>query len=165
MQLARQLHRAVERDPAHEFGVEEMLRLPADLPYPVVFLAPLPGGAICKIGKEVADPRGEASKLAAQAKGSIEDLTVHIELRLVPGAVSHPDGPAATPSVQLGKDAFGQVVFPSYTEHDLKGMVRTSVGGRRGHESKKLLGFVGAGGDPEGFHGETRVPDPCVSVV
>ena len=128
-----------------------MLRLPTDLPYPVVLLAPLLGCAICKIGKEVADARGEASNLAAQVKGSIEDLAVHIELRLVPGAVSHPDGPAATPSLQLGKDTFGQVVFPSYAEHDLKVMVRTRVGGRRGHESKKLLGFVGGRRQPRGL--------------
>ena len=97
VQLLSQADRPVERDPAHQFRIEEVPRLAADLPDAVVRLLPLARGSIGQCDQKLPRGRFQFAELLAKPEGGVEELTVHIQLRLVPGSVPDPDRPALAP--------------------------------------------------------------------
>ena len=50
-------------------------------------------------------------------------------------------------------------------EHDLQMTARAGVRGGSSDEAEELVGFVRAGCNPEGFHGEAGVAYPGIAVI
>jgi len=103
--------------------------------------------------------------LPSKPERRVEEFAVDIELRLIPRSVSDPHGAAPPPPGQLREEPFGQVMFAADAEHDLQMTLGARVRGGRRHEVEEFVGFVRAGRNPEGFHGETGVAYPGVAVV
>ena len=116
--------------------------------------------------QEPAGGRVDLAELLDQTLGRAEQLAVDVQLPLVPGAVADPYRAAAAPAVQVGQHPLGEVAFAADAEHDLQvGPLVKLRGGRAGQEVEELVGLVGAGGHPQGLHGEAGVPHPGVAVV
>ena len=165
LEQVRERDGAVERDPAHHLRVHEVPRLAADLPDAVVRLVPARRGRVGEAHQEVAGVPAQHAELVAKLKRRVEQLAVHVELRLVPGAVADPDRRAVPPARQVRQGALGEVVLAADAEHDLQRPVRGRTGGGAGHEVEELDRLVRARSDPQRLHGEARVTDPGVAVV
>jgi hypothetical protein len=164
--MAGQGDRAVHRDPAHQLRIQEVPRLAADLPDPLVLLPPAGSGGICGRGQEPPGYRVQFAELVDQPLRSAEQLTVHVELPLEPCAVADPDRPAAPPARQMWQLPLGQVPLAANAEHDLQ--VRAALrpgGGRIGKEGEELVRLVWASRHPQGLHGQAGVAHPGVAVV
>src|SRR6266511_2586244 len=158
--------RAVQRHPAHQLGVQEVAGLAADLPDALVLLPPAARRGVGGGDQEAAGGGVDPAELLVQALGRAEQLAVDVELALVPGAVADPHRPAAAPAPQVGQLPLGEVALAADPEHDLEvGPTVELGGGRAGQEPEELVGLVGAGGHPQGLHGEAGVPHPGVAVV
>ena len=159
---------AVERHPAHELRVQEVLRAAPDLPDPLVGLGPAlrrrrrPGSARNVLGVGVAP-----FDHVGQPGGRAEQLAVDVELALVPGAVADADRLAVPPPGEVRELALGEVVLAPDAEHDLEiaAPLRIWAAADGGHEAEERVGLVRAGRHPEGVEGEAGVADPRVAVV
>jgi hypothetical protein len=86
--------RPVERHPAHDLGVDEVLRIAADLPDALVGLAPLAHGSV---GERADEPPAVRVELILEAGADHPDrvgqLPVGVDLALLGGTVAHADRP------------------------------------------------------------------------
>jgi len=98
--------------------------------------------------------------------GRAEQLSVDVDLALVPGAVARPYRAAVPPAREVAQLALGEVVFAAHPEHDLQVAAAADLACRaRGQVVEELVGLVGAGGHPQRLQGERRVAHPGVAVV
>ena len=108
----------------------------------------------------------EITELVAQATSRAEELTVNIELSLIPGSVTHAHGSAVAPSRQVVDCAFAQIVFATDSEHYLEIGISPDLGRYRArHPGEEPVRLVGAGGDPERVERKAGVTHPGVAVV
>ena len=73
-----------------------MLWVPAHLPHAGV-LAPALGGGIGKVRDELLDLGMQVTEAITVQVKSVQQLPVHVELGLVPGAVAHPHRAGVAP--------------------------------------------------------------------
>ena len=161
-----QRDRPVQRHPAHQLGVEEIARLAADLPDPLVLLLPAAGGGVRRGGQEPPRDRVQLAQLLDQPLRGAEQLAVHVQLPLGPRAVAHPHRLAVPPPGQVRQLPLGQVALAADPEHDLQ--VGPALQLRRcrvGQEAEELVRLVGARRHPQRLHGQAGVADPGVAVV
>jgi hypothetical protein len=163
--LVREAEPAIERHPAHELGVDEVLLAPAGLPDPLVGAAPVcthPIEQRAEVGPEVG---GDGRPVLVGEVHRIHQLAVDVELELIEGAVADADGPRAAVPVEVVERVFGQVAPAVDPVHDLQGSVPAGFVDARLqplHEPRRLLGEA----DPQQrVEGERGVPDPGVAVV
>ena len=131
----------VERHPAHQLRVEEVLRTAPHLPDALVRLAASArrrrrpgwrGSAACR--------RSPRSISVGQPGGRVEQLAVDVELALVPRTVADPHGTAVPPSGEMRQLALGQVVLAADAEHDLQVAASLDLRRRRGgHEVEERV--------------------------
>ena len=151
----------VDGDPAHELRVEEVPGLAADLPDALVLLTPARGGGVGEIGEEAAGGRAEPLELLGESVHRVEQLAVDVDLALVPGAVADAHGRAVAPTAQVRQLALGEVAFATDAEHDLQVVAASYLcRGRVGEVVEELVGFVGAGGDPQRLQREATRRGP-----
>src|SRR6266540_1779847 len=81
----------------------------ADLPDALVLLLPAHGGGVGRCDQEAADDRLDLTQLRDQPLRGPEQLAVHVELALVPGAVADPHRPAVPPASQVPQLPLGEV--------------------------------------------------------
>ena len=163
---AGELDRAIERHPAHQLRVQEVLRLPADLPDALVALHPSRCGGVGGVDEEGARGRVEATQLVDQAARGAEELAVDVELTLGPCAIADAHRTAVAPSREMIEGAFGQVMLTADAEHDLQIRTMTDLcGDRARHPGEEAIRLVGTCRDPQGLEGEARVAHPGVAVV
>ncbi len=162
----RQLHGPVERGPAEHLRGEVVAGIAAHLPHALVLLLPPAGGRVGELGHEALDLRMQLAELLVVEVDGVEELTVDIELGLVPGAVADPHRRRVAPAAQVRERALREVVLAADAVHDLQRVVgaRTATGGAR-HERDEVLRLVGARADVERLQREARVADPRVAVV
>ena len=110
-ELGFELHRPVERRPAQDLRGQVVARLAAHLPHPCVGLAPAPRGRVGQVGHEGLDLRVQLRGSRGTADRA-EQLAVHVELRLVPGAVAHPHRTRLPPAAQVGQLALDRSCSP-----------------------------------------------------
>src|SRR5512134_2073943 len=106
-----ELDRAVERDPAHHLRMQEVPRLAAHLPDPVVDGSPVLGGRIGDPAKEPLRRWVEGAEVRTEAVSRAEQLPVDIQLSLPPGVVADANRSAVTPPLEVRKLAFTEVVL------------------------------------------------------
>ena len=97
-----------------------MAGLAPDLPDAVIRLLPAGGGDVGQVGEEATGDRPEAVELVGQSVGGIEQLAVHVELPLVPGAIADAHRRAGAPAGQVRELALAEVVLAADAEHDLE---------------------------------------------
>jgi len=141
---------AIERDPAHQLGLDEVPGLAADLPDPLVRPAPALGRGIDHRDQELAGDVAHFVELVLEPLGRAHQLAVDVELALVPRAVTNANRPTAAPPVQVGQHALGEAVLATDAEHDreLRAPPHPPERGRC-QEEEELLRLVRAGRDPE----------------
>ena len=157
---------AVKRHPAHDLGVQKVLRGAADLPDALVFLGPSPRGRVGDGNEELPGGRIKLADLVPQSADGRQQLAVAVDLPLGPCSVADAHRGAAPPAVQMGEHPLGQVALAAHAEDDLQVRTTAKGGGRSGAEEGEESGrLVRAGSHPQGIHGETGVTDPGVAVV
>ena len=104
-----------------------MLRVAAHLPDALVLLPPADRRGIGAGDQEPLRVVVDVAELVGEPVRGAEQLAVHVDLLLVPGAVAHPDGTAVPPSVQVRKFPLGQVVLAADAEHDLQARRRGPI--------------------------------------
>ena len=142
-----------------------MLRLPAHLPHAGVLAAPALRGGVGQVCHELLDLGMQIAEALPVEMKRVQQLAVHVELRLVPGAVADAHRARVAPAAQVRQLALGEVVLPADPVHDLEGAALHATAGAAGHERDEVLRLVGARADVEGLEGEARVPDPRKAVV
>src|SRR6266540_3378099 len=86
------------------------------------------------------------SQLRDQPLRGPEQLAVHVELALVPGAVADPHRPAVPPASQVPQLPLGEVPLSADPEHDLEVEPALELrGGGVGQELEEPVGLVRAG--------------------
>src|SRR5439155_12056613 len=75
-ELGGQRDRAVQRRPAHQFGVQEVAWLAPDLPDALVLLLPAVGGRVRGGSQELLGDRVELAELLDQPLGGAEQFAV-----------------------------------------------------------------------------------------
>ena len=184
-QRAGEIGRARQRDPAHQLRVDEVPGFAPHLPDAMVLLLPAPRGGVGEPHEEAAGAGRQGRRSAPvavvglgtdsvrgvehvvrQPVHRVEQLSVHVQLPLTPGAVAHTHGRGVAPTREVRELALGEVVFAADAEHDLQVAVSLQRSrGRRGHVLEEFVGLVGARRDPQRLDGERRVPDPREPVV
>ena len=97
-----------------------MSRLAAHLPHPRVSLPPAACSGVREIRHELLDLGMKVAQLVAVEIQRVEQLAVHVELRLPPGAVAHADWSGVAPAAQVRQLALTQVVLAADPVHDLQ---------------------------------------------
>src|SRR5882724_11173713 len=92
----------------------------ADLPDPMVRLAPAPEGRVGHGAKKSRRLGRERACLLAQPLHRAQQLAIDVELALVPGAVPDPHRTAVTPAAEVRQLALRQVALSAHPEHDLE---------------------------------------------
>ena len=157
---------AVQGDPAHDLGVEEIPRRTADLPDALVLLGPAPGRGVGHGDEELLGRGVQLADLLAQPVDGSQQLAVHVDLALGPGPVADAHRSAVPPPCQVGELTLGQISLGADPEHDLQvGAAAQRAGRRHAQVGEELLRLVGAGGHPHRVHGEGRITDPREAVV
>ena len=165
-ELSGQRDGAVQRHPAHDLRVHEILLGAADFPDALVLAGPAVRGGIGDGDQEGPGGRIELADLVAQPADRREQLAVDIDLALVPGPVADPDRGAAPPAGQVGKHPLGQVPFTAHAEHDLQVGAAVQGGGRgRAQEGEELRCLIRAGRHPQRVHRQTGVAHPGEAIV
>ena len=88
----------IERYPAHQLGVQEVLRAALDLPDALIGLLPARRCDVGQVGEERFGVGVATFHDLGEPGGGVEEFAVHVELTLVPGAVTDPHGPAVAPT-------------------------------------------------------------------
>ena len=70
----------IERDPAHQLGVQEMLRSCAHFPDALVGSQPVRRGAVSEVYEEPAGRFVELAELESQPVGGVQEVAVDVEL-------------------------------------------------------------------------------------
>ena len=118
-----------------------MLRVAAHLPDALVLLRASGSAAV---SAQAIRNRLVSSSIVAELVGEpvrgAEQLAVHVDLLLVPGAVADPHRTAVPPALQVRQFAFGQVVLAADAEHDLQARASGPTAGcrRGGHEGEEV---------------------------
>jgi hypothetical protein len=87
-ELLNRLHRPVERDPSHDFGMREVLSRPAHLPNSLVRLAPDGFEVIKESAPDRRRSRDRGQAVQTGLKYCVGDFTVEIELEFCWGRAS-----------------------------------------------------------------------------
>ena len=162
----RELDRAIHCHPRHQFRMQRVTRLAANLPDTVVGLRPSRGGGVGHVDEKRRSRSVEFSYAHREVLRGRQQLAVHIELGLLPRSVPDAHGPTIGIPAQVFELVLEQQSFAANAVHDLQWVRRVDHSARRrSEESKELGGFVRAGGDPERFEGHARVADPTESIV
>ena len=140
---------AVQGHPAHQLRMQEMTRLASYLPDTLIFLTPSIGRCINYIAQKLAGRVIDAPELRLQKVRGPDQLTVDVELPLVPGGIADANRPAVAPSCKVRDFALGQVVLPTDPEHDLQIRAATDLRQRRARKEFEEPGrLVGTCCDP-----------------
>ena len=146
----RQRDRSVQRDPAHELAVQEVAGLASDLPDALVLVLPPRGGDVSQGGEETPGDRPEHVDLVRKPVGGIEQLAVHVELTLGPGAVADAHGCAVPPTGQVRELVLGQIALAADPEHDRQLETLSNQRLRRlAGEIEEAVGLVRTGRHPQ----------------
>ncbi len=155
----------VQRDPAHELGVEEVAGRPPDLPDSLVLLLPAVRRGVRQVREEGAGERIGFDHVP-QPVGGVHELAVDVQLALIPRPVAHPNRPAVAPPAEVRQLPLAQVVLAADPEHDLELAAATDLEQRVvGQEVEEAVGIIRTGGHPEGSQREAGIADPCVSII
>src|SRR6266571_2757779 len=156
----------VECHPAHELRVEEIPRASTYLPDALVRLLPTCCRRIGNLDQEGACDLIELTELVAEEASRAEELTVDIELALIPGPVADAHRSAGTPSSQVAECALAEVVLAANSEHDLELSTPPNLRSHcASHPGEEPVRFIGTGSDPERLQRQAGVTDPGVAVV
>src|SRR5207249_904042 len=119
------------------------------LPNALVLLDPVSGGSVGAGDQESSGVVIDGGDLIGKLSSRTDDLAVHVDLALVPGAVADADRAAVLPAGQMAKLTLAEIAFTADAEHDLQATVGTDGGRRRGrHERKEVGCLIRASGDP-----------------
>ena len=97
-----------------------MARLPAHLPHAGVLAAPALGGGVGQLRHELLDLGMQVTEPLPVEVKSVQQLAVHVELGLVPGAVADPHRAGVAPAAQVRQLTLGEVVLAADPVHDLQ---------------------------------------------
>src|SRR5680860_392368 len=143
-----------------------MLGLAALLPQTLVGVSPPPGGCVGNLDQELARRGIQNLPLVGEAVSSVQQLTVDINLTLVPGAVTDSYRTAVAPPREMGQRALGQISLSADSEHDLQVGASAQLRGRRsGHVGEEVGCLVGARCYPQRLESEARVAHPRIAIV
>ena len=155
--------RAVERDPGHDLGVDEVAALAADLPDPLVRLVPR---ALEEVEERELQPPGRllgGQPALAPLEHRVHQLAEHVELELVGGGVADPHGRRALVAGQPVELELGQPPLARGPVHDLH------LGGRAGDGAQQPvapgLRLVHVARVHERLERQRRVAHPAEAVV
>ena len=137
--------RAVDRHPAHEPGVQELLLAAANLPDAFVRHAPVVAHPVDEPARAGSTGRRRpVSTVLVEHVDDVQQLAVDVELELVVGAVADAHRRGAPVALEVIENLLGQVVAAVDPVHDLQ----AAVGSRRLAERSsiqpmKARGLVG----------------------
>src|SRR5262249_2840844 len=117
------------------------------------------------LDKEISRWLVQRTQLLAKPASSTQQLSIDVELPLVPGPVADPDRPALAPARHVPQLPLRQIVLTADSEHDLEVHPADTRRGSARHPGKEAVGLVRAGGYPERLQRQARVADPCEPVV
>src|SRR5262249_39586477 len=112
--------RAVERDPALEAAIGEVLAAAAGLPDSLVGPIPVVADPVDDPGQRPPAPVLDLQPAPRAVQQRVHRLTVDVELQLVGGAVADPDRPRAPPALEVVEVVLGQVGGAVHPVHDLQ---------------------------------------------
>ena len=158
----RQPRPAVQRDPAHELGGSEVLRLAAHLPETLVGHLPVLDRALHGALEDRPDDLGQVVARLRVQVDRIEHRPPHVVLLLVVRGVADPDGPRALIPAQVVECLLDELVLAADAVHDLQLLLA------RGDVGDEVEEVVGLAREPERVQApqhESAVADPRVAVV
>ena len=118
------------------------------------------------VGKKHRRGAVELTHSRREQVGGGKELTVHVELGLLPGAVADADRPTIRVALQMRELVLEQQSPASNAVHDLQRTRRRDrSAGRRREESEELRRFVRTGRDPQRLEREARVAHPAIPIV
>src|SRR5262245_18087877 len=82
--------RPVEGGPAHDLRIEEVLRLATHLPDPMILLNPTLSRDVRATGEEPLGALVDVAQLFYEPECGTPQLSVHVDLVLVPRPIPHP---------------------------------------------------------------------------
>src|SRR4029453_9615283 len=115
--------RTVEGGPAHDLRIEKVLRVATHLPDPMILLNPTLSRGVGATREEPFGAVVDVAQLFNEPEGGAPQLSVHVNLVLVPRPVPHPHGSTVSPSPQVGQGTLGQIALTADAEHDLQRLV------------------------------------------
>ena len=122
----------VQRDPAHELGVQEVPRLAANLPDALVLLGPAARGGVRRGGQELLCYRVQLAEPIDQPPlCGVENSPYTSSWRWVHAPFPTRTAQAVPPPGQVRQLPLGQVSLAADPEHDLQVRAPPQLGGRR----------------------------------
>ena len=86
----------------------------------MVLALPARGGRVGEIGEERAVRRVQPRDLVGQPRCRVQQLSVDVELPLLPCIVADSDRRAVAPPAQVRQLALGEITLATEAEHDLE---------------------------------------------
>jgi hypothetical protein len=161
--FVREADPSIERGPAQNLRMDELLGLPRPLPYPAVRLFPLLGRAVDQGDQE--SPVVIARRVTAPvpAPRQVDKFPVGIELALRCGAVADAYRGRSAPAPEHGKFVGLEPPLAADSVGDLE-IVRVTGGGAHDERSERV-GLLLRSKLDERPRAEARVAHPCVAVI
>src|SRR6266536_6411518 len=94
---------AVQRNPAHDLGVDEVLLGAADFPDALVLLGPAARGGVGDRHEKCPGGPIEGADLTTQPVDGCQQLAIDVDLALGPCGVTYPYGRAVAPAAEVRK--------------------------------------------------------------
>ena len=125
--LLRESDGAVERDPAHHLGVDEVPLRPAHLPYPPVRPPPRPRREVRHALQQNPAVVRQVAGVAVEHREAQRDLAEHVQLAVVRRVVADADGPRPLVALQVRQLRLGQHAVLRDAEEDLHMLERAEA--------------------------------------
>ena len=95
-----------------------------------------------------------------------EELSVDVELALIPGTVADAHRSAGTPSSQVVELALAQITLATDSEHDLNIHTSPDLGSHcTSHPGEEPVCLIRTGSHPEGLQRQTGITNPGVAII
>ena len=124
--MLRRANAAIQRHPAHDFGIDEVLKAAADFPDAAIGFVPVRADMLDQLahhGPQMPlQPFAVALKatLAPEQVNAIKHFSEDIHLFLPGSFVANAYGPGVAISTQMGEFVFDQFSLPPDAVHDLQ---------------------------------------------
>ena len=158
----RELRAAVSGHPAHDLGGGEMPGRAADLPHPLIGLAPVRESRFHLPLEHRPAALVQPVPGTAVQVGRVEQDPPHILLALVPGAVADPDRPGPVVARQVVEDLLGELALAADPVHDLQVLLLSR---HVRQEVEEVVGFPVQAQRVQAPQHERGIAEPGVPVV
>src|SRR6185437_11261155 len=156
-------HGPVEGDPGHRLGMDEVTALAADLPDPVVRLAPRILEMVEQAELDLPRVRIERQPVHPSLVEAVDHLSVDVELQLLARGVADPDRARPLVAAEPGELELTQTSLAADAVHDLDvGRVARDCPDQPASPQSRLVGVVAV---EEGEQRERRVAEPAIAVI